>query len=474
MTRARRLRVPRRVLLVSTYELGRQPLEVAEAAARLRAAGHDVRAVDLAVEPWDPLAASWADLVAAAVPMHTATRLAREVLARCPDRPRAAFGLYAAMTADVAVPLSGRDGLEALLRWVDAGGRLDADGSGPTPEHPGRDVEDGPAGPIRDRRDRRATPRRPTPPPARDLLPPPDRYARLVVEGEERLAGSLAASWGCTERCRHCPVPVVWDGRTRINPVERILGDAARQVEQGVRHFTFTDPDFLSGPHHARRVVAALHDAFPEVTFDVTTKVSHVLAHADAWPVLARAGCLFVTSAFEHTDDHVLALLAKGHRAADLPRAVEVLHRAGVTVRPSWLPFTPWSTERHVRDILEVTARLGLVGDTDPVQHTIRLLLPKGSLLLPFVPDVGPWDDDLLGYRWSSPLDPLQQRLAALVEQHLDAPSGEVHDRLRVACGMPALGLDPPSGPRLSEAWFCCAEPTAAQRAKLRTPVVVG
>lgn len=425
----------RRVLLVSTYELGRQPLEVAEVAAALRRAGCEVRAVDLAVEPWDPAAAAWAEVVAASVPMHTAARLARQVLGRVTDRPRAAFGLYARMCEGVAVPLVGHDAPRAVVAWVT--------GTDPGPSLPGL---------LRGE------------PPARDLLPPPARYARLLVDGEERLAGSVAASWGCNHRCRHCPVPVVYDGRTRINPVERVLADVARQVDDGVRHVTFTDPDFLSGPHHAARVVAALHDAFPQVTFDVTVKVSHILAHRDRWPGFARAGCLFVVSAFESTNDRILHLLDKGHGAADLPAAVAVLRDAGITVRPSWLPFTPWSEHRDVTGILEATAAMGLVADTDPVQYTIRLLLPRNSLLLGHVPDPGPWDDEALTYRWCSPLDPLQRRLAAIVEAHLEAPVGEVHDRLRVACGLEPLGLDPRPGPRLSEAWFCCAEPTAAQQ----------
>jgi len=39
-----------RVLLVSTYELGHQPLHVASPAALLRRVGHDVRCLDLSVE----------------------------------------------------------------------------------------------------------------------------------------------------------------------------------------------------------------------------------------------------------------------------------------------------------------------------------------------------------------------------------------------------------------------------------------
>ena len=88
-----------RVALVSCYELGHQPLGVARPAARLRAAGHDVRCVDLSVEPWDPGLVSWADRVACCVPMHTATRLAREVVEdvrrRRPALPVVCFGLYA-------------------------------------------------------------------------------------------------------------------------------------------------------------------------------------------------------------------------------------------------------------------------------------------------------------------------------------------------------------------------------------------
>ena len=49
------------VLLLNTYELGHQPLHVASPAAALRAAGHEVRCVDLAVERWHDT--DWAEKV---------------------------------------------------------------------------------------------------------------------------------------------------------------------------------------------------------------------------------------------------------------------------------------------------------------------------------------------------------------------------------------------------------------------------
>src|SRR5260370_38607420 len=65
-----------KVLLVSTYELGRQPFGLASPAAWLAAHGHHVDCADLSVKSLPAEVARQADLVAFYLPMHTATRLA--------------------------------------------------------------------------------------------------------------------------------------------------------------------------------------------------------------------------------------------------------------------------------------------------------------------------------------------------------------------------------------------------------------
>jgi hypothetical protein len=215
-----------------------------------------------------------------------------------------------------------------------------------------------------------------------------------------------------------------------------------------------------------------VHERWPELTWDCTTKVEHVLHHADLWPELADAGCLFVVSAFESTDDVVLARLDKGHTVADEARAVTTLRAHGIEVRPSWLPFTPWTTLDDVRALLEFVAEHDLVANVDPVQYTIRLLVPDGSLLLAdpaLAARLGPYDAERATYPWASDdpaVDALQSDLAALVEHETTAgtPDARIYDAIRVHCGLTALGLDVvPARPRLSEPWFCCAEPTADQ-----------
>ena len=446
-----------RVLLVSTYELGHQPLHVASPAGALRAAGHEVRAVDLAVEDWDGASVDWAEAVAFSVPMHTAARLARRAAAgarrRRPGIPIAVYGLYAtiARADDDAVAfdrvIAGEFEPE-LVAW--AGGLARARG---TTVDLGRYAA------------------RPAPP-ARDLLPPLDRYARAVIDGDERAAGYVEASRGCAHRCRHCPVPVVYDGRTRIVAVDAVLDDVEQLVAAGARHVTFGDPDFLNGPGHALDVARRLHAEWPGLTFDFTAKVEHLLKHRRLLPELASLGCTFVVSAVESLSDEVLRRLDKGHTAADVGELLRVMDAAGVVLHPTLVAFTPWTTLDDYIACVELFRGHGLVAYVPPVQLAIRLLVPPHSALLAD-PDaaswVGPLDPEAFTHRWTHPdprMDALHERVASCVEAAEDAGDDPraTWDAVRAlayeAAGrpLPDEALPPefrPDPPRLTEHWFC-------------------
>jgi radical SAM superfamily enzyme YgiQ (UPF0313 family) len=473
-----------RVLLVSTYELGHQPLHVASPAGALERAGHDVRCLDLSLDPFDADTVAWADAVACSVPMHTAMRLALtvcdEIRRRHPEKPLCLYGLYAGLDAEYKETATAKlvdrtiagEYEPALVEWVD-----DMAMAAARPRSPGASAV------VSLGRGKFGLP-------SRHLLPPLDRYARLAVGGELRLAGYVEASHGCAHRCRHCPVPVVYDGRTRLVGQDTVVADVAQLVALGAEHITFGDPDFLNGPHHAVRVVSAVHDAFPDVTFDITTKVEHILEHQDIWPALARAGLLFVVSAFESASDHVLLHLDKGHTVAQEIEAVAVLRASGIEPRPSLMPFTPWTTAADVRDLLDLMAYCDLVGNVDPVHFAIRLLVPPGSLLLgsgSLDGRLGPYDTDGLSWTWQSPdprLDAVQHLIAdvAMAAAADEWPAARAYDAVRAVAGTTLAGdtggfgppppvtdgrlrsaIAPDDRPRLTEAWFCCAEPTDAQ-----------
>ncbi len=118
-----------------------------------------------------------------------------------------------------------------------------------------------------------------------------------------------------------------------------------------------------------------------------------------------------------------------------------LLRAHGIEVRPSWLPFTPWTTLDDLVDLIDFVVAHDLVANVDPVQYTVRLLLPEGSLLLGHAamePHLGHYDPERLGWTWNHPdpmVDRLQQELAALVEarveQDASATFGEIDALIR-------------------------------------------
>ena len=259
------------------------------------------------------------------------------------------------------------------------------------------------------------------PTPSRAALPPLERYAHLERDGALTLAGYVEASRGCKHHCRHCPIPPVYGGRFFVVPPETVLADVRQLVAAGAAHITFGDPDFLNGPRHALAVARALHAEFPRVTFDVTTKVEHLLDRRADLPELAALGCIFIVSAVESLSDTVLAVLDKGHTAADVREAVRLVRAAGIAIRPTWVAFTPWTTLDDYRAMLDFVEDEGLVHHVDPVQYAVRLLIPPGSLLLKtgaLRPHLGPLVPDKFYYEWAHPdlrMDALHAEVTALV-----------------------------------------------------------
>lgn len=463
----RDLREPGAVLLVSCYELGHRPLGVTAAAGFLRRAGFHPDALDLAVERLDRSKVRRAGLIAVSAPMHTALRLgvraAERFRALAPSAHLCFHGLYASLNAEyllreVCDSVIGGEIEEALVAWAE---HLSGLRSRPIA---GVRLRDRDAAPVIAKLRFES--------PGETALASPEPYARLERGGVLIPAGAVETSRGCLHRCRHCPIPSVYGGRFFVVPRETVLAEIRDQVAAGAGHITFADPDFLNGPGHSLAIVRAMHAEFPSLTFDFTAKVEHILRHRALLPELAASGCAFAVSAVESLSDLVLARLRKGHTRRGVHEALEALRGAGIPLRASWLPFTPWSTVEDLVEMLDFIEAEGLVEQVDPVQYTIRLLVPPGSLLLAeptLMPCLGALEEASFVYPWTHPdprMDRLQERLALEVEGA--ARAGEetyaAFERVRsivfAAAGRKGLAARGsasarPGVPRLTEPWFC-------------------
>jgi radical SAM superfamily enzyme YgiQ (UPF0313 family) len=454
-----------RVVLLATYEMGRQPFGLASPAAWLRQAGAEVICQDLSRSRLDQEAIAAADLVAVYIPMHTATRIAAHVVAHVKAlNPRAHlcfYGLYAPMNT-------------AFLRQLGAhtilGGEFET-----SLVHLVHRLQGEPEGPAQQPEPLISLTRQQFLVPDRQDLPPLQTYTRLVVgPNTRRLVGYTEASRGCKHHCRHCPIVPVYAGRFRIVQRDIVLEDIRRQVTAGAEHITFGDPDFFNGVSHALRLVEALHQAFPQLTYDVTIKIEHLLRYATHLPMLRDTGCVFVTSAVEAVQDTILRLLDKGHTRQDFLEALALCRRIGIPINPTFVAFTPWTSLGDYIELLTVVATQGLIDHVTPIQLAMRLLVPAGSKLLELPeisPMLGAFYASALTYRWEHPdarVDRLCHEALTLVQngETEEARRPEIFSRLWMAAHkaaevpvppVPAPEVAPPRSPipYLDEPWYC-------------------
>jgi radical SAM superfamily enzyme YgiQ (UPF0313 family) len=458
------------IVLISTYELGRQPFGLASPAAWLRKQGHHVTSLDLSRQPLDEAAVHEAVLVAIYLPMHTATRLAAQLIPTVRQlNPRAhlcCYGLYAPINAEylrtlgVSTILGGEfeDGLVHLAERLEHSASANGKGASSAPQRE----------PVI------SLARQKFMMPDRQGLAPLAKYAHVILpSGEQRVAGYTEASRGCKHLCRHCPIVPIYNGVFRVVDREVVLEDIRQQVEAGAQHITLGDPDFFNGIGHAMLVVEALHHEFPRLSYDVTIKIEHLLKQRQHLATLRDTGCLFVTSAVESVDDEVLRRLDKDHTRADFLEVHRIFRDLELALQPTFVPFTPWTTLESYIELLRVLRENDLVENVAPIQLAIRLLIPAGSRLLELErvkQFIAPFDPSALVYPWRNP-DP---RVDALVEdvEGIVATSGKLKLSRRAiferiwqaaheAAGMePELKAQPilvsrAAIPYLNEPWYC-------------------
>ena len=505
------LHEPGAILLISCYELGHQPIGLAQPFGFLQQKGYAPHTLDLSVEDLDTQLIERAYVIGISVPMHTALSLGCQVAERIRQtNPKAHicfYGLYASLNAeyllgDLADSVIGGEYETPLVNLLD---QLAQAQSSP---HTQQDTDSavvpsiegvsranimtqpflkkisGPSNASTENSSDRAI----FPTPARTTLPMLSEYARLESQGQEHVVGYVEASRGCLHTCLHCPIVPVYQGRFFLFPASAVLADIRQQVKAGAAHITLGDPDFLNGPGHSLNIVRAMHKEFPRITFDFTTKIEHILKHQSTFEEFSQLGCLFVISAVESFSENVLLHLDKGHTRQDIFRAHNVLQAVGITLRPSLVAFTPWTTLEDYAEMFDFVEQHGLIDCIDPVQYSVRLLVPPGSALLtppkthpmPMAQFLGSLDQQKFQHTWAHPdprMDALQQTVTKVVENSTKAKEDPertfyrlwelVYDtaELDFASLNKAASLKPDRirPPRMTEPWFCCAEPTTDQ-----------
>ena len=441
-----------KILLLSFYDLGKQPKIISELYQKLNNGTNEIDIVDYSVEE-KSIKLNDYDALGVYASMHTASVLAEEYL-RHKELPSKlfVFGLYAKVFTEIfhnfeIIQNLDNGDLESLLN-VQLNGEYSFKHSVPD----------------------------------RTVLPSITDYSHIVDGSNNLIAGSVETTYGCKHECTHCPVPIQFNGTFKTFGTDKILKDVSNQVEAGAKHISFNDPDFFNGPKHALKILQALNSEHPEITYDSTIKVEHILKYPDYFKELKNLKMLFVISAFETTNDKVLNILKKNHTSSDLNNTVELSLSNNIDIRPTWMPFSPWTRKQDLPNIIRLIEEYKLRETVDPIQLTIKLLVPKNSLILnnPEIDNyLEEYDPASFSYSWkykSPDMDKLQIDLftyvlhnesldeyaqylgiVKIIEQHTEQnllESGDYNQRIV---------------PKLSETWFCCSEPNKIQLERIKS-----
>jgi radical SAM superfamily enzyme YgiQ (UPF0313 family) len=242
------LRQPGAILLISCYELGHQPIGLAQPVGFLEQKGYAPCTLDLSVESFDVQRVEQARLVGISVPMHTALSLGCQVAERIrqtnPNAHICFYGLYASLNAayllgHLADSVIGGEYETPLVNLLDQ--LANTQSAQNTPHGTASDFAtqlegvscagsvvppylkriSGPSRVSTNNTSNGAI----FPIPIRTTLPTLSEYARLEYQGQEHVVGYVDASRGCLHTCLHCPIVPVYQGRFFLFPAPVVLAD---------------------------------------------------------------------------------------------------------------------------------------------------------------------------------------------------------------------------------------------------------
>jgi hopanoid C-3 methylase len=153
-------------------------------------------------------------------------------------------------------------------------------------------------------------------------------------------------------------------------------------IAQGMTHLTFTDADFFNAKRHGLDIIRRLHEEFPALTYDFTTRVDHILENPETLREMARMGVRFITSALEFPKQRVLDEVFKEVSVEMIEQSIALMRSCGIVLNPTFIMFNPWIGLDDLVLFNEFVERNGLDEVIDPIQYETRLHLYKGSPLL--------------------------------------------------------------------------------------------
>jgi radical SAM superfamily enzyme YgiQ (UPF0313 family)/ubiquinone/menaquinone biosynthesis C-methylase UbiE/N-acetylglutamate synthase-like GNAT family acetyltransferase len=371
----------KRVALISTYETGLQPLIVSTAAASLLQDGLTPDVYDLYLSKSDKTGIEDHDFFGIGLTLFDSLQggvsIAEEIRGKNPGAYICFYGPYAALNRDT------------LLQYGES--CIIGDWEKPIAELAkavleGKDwtrveqVYSEKSGPVEFKFNRKLCVV-----PARHLLPNIHYYTNTFIENileREMIVGNIETTRGCHHKCKFCSVYATSGIKVKFADPDVIMADVEQLVKEGVEHITFVDAEFINDIKFSLSVVNRIHEKYPHLTYDFTTRIDHVVENEEAIAQFKRTGCIAITTSIEFPREDILSKLEKNITLNDILKGMEILKRIEIKVHTTFVTFNPWTDLEGLLKLAHFIKENNLEDVIDPIQFETRLHLYKGSPLL--------------------------------------------------------------------------------------------
>ncbi len=204
-----------------------------------------------------------------------------------------------------------------------------------------------------------------------DSLPPPayylldmEAYFRINCLHGESAPGLRAmpfvTSRGCPGKCVFCSIHPVWGRRFRPHSVDYVLERIAGLVSfHGVNHLLIEDDNFSFDPQRAKRILAAIADRHPQLTWSSPNGLSASTLDGELISLIKRSGCSRLTLAVESGDQETLfAIIGKPLRLSKVSEVVQACRINGLSTTAFFVIGLPGETRDALRKSMAFAARL--------------------------------------------------------------------------------------------------------------------
>ncbi|UCH98701.1 MAG: radical SAM protein [Candidatus Aminicenantes bacterium] len=196
------------------------------------------------------------------------------------------------------------------------------------------------------------------------------------------IVGNVETTRGCHHTCKFCSVYAVSGTKVKFIDQDIVMADVDQLVKEGVEHITFVDAEFINSIKFSLSIVNRIHEKYPHLTYDFTTRVDHIVENEDAVAEFRKTGCIAITTSIEFPSEEILKKLQKDITLSDIVKAMEILKRNGIQVNTTFVTFNPWTNLEGLVNLASFIKNNNLGDVIDPIQYETRLHLYKGSPLL--------------------------------------------------------------------------------------------